>query len=85
MAIILQPSDIEGREITLIKAEQIICHDQSHMHNSPIQNMVTLEINHHIVDITQDGEYFNARIDEHLEQHNIMFDELTQYIKDNTS
>lgn len=44
--------------------DQLICLDDTHLHNSPIQNMIGLEINHHWVDVTQDGSIYNVRIDE---------------------
>jgi len=40
------------------------CDDASHCHRSPIQNMIGFEMNQHWVEVTQDGEFYNVRIDE---------------------
>lgn len=73
-----------SKHVRLVKAEQTICHDSEHSHNSPIQNMISAEIDGHFVEVTQDGDTFSARIDECLTRFNLTPDQLDQFIKDNT-
>lgn len=68
----------------LIEAKQIICDDWNHFHRSPIQNMISMEINGRFVEVTQDGDNLHARIDEQLTAHNLTPEQLDQFIKDNT-
>jgi hypothetical protein len=63
---------------------QVICYNEFHCHNSPIQNMVTMEINMHIVEITQDGNRFNVRADDGPAEYNLTPEQLDQFVKDNT-
>ena len=77
---LLLPTEYKTR---LVRAEQIICRDKNHLHRSPIQNMVEMEINGHVVEITQDGDYFHTRIDESQIVTCCSPEELDQYIKDN--
>lgn len=76
--------DFPDKKVKLLKAEQIICHDETHCHSSPIQNMVMLEINGHTVEITQDGERYNARIDRDLGRLDLTEQQLNQYVRNNT-
>ena len=76
--------DFPDKKVKLLKAEQIICHDETHCHSSPIQNMVMLEINGHTVWITQDGERYNARIDSDLGRLDLTENQLNQYGRNNT-
>lgn len=43
---------------------QEYCDDPTHLHHSPIQNLIGFEQNGHWVDVTQDGDVFHVRIDE---------------------
>lgn len=54
-----------NNEVELLRQEQFVCNDPSHLHSSPVQNMYGFEINKHYVEITQDGDldFFNIRID----------------------
>ena len=67
--------------VKLIKAERLICNKKSHMHNSPVQNMATFDINGHFVEITQDGPSFAVQIDEQLTRFNLTLDQVNQIIE----
>ena len=49
--------------LRLLKLEQFTCNDPTHCHRSPVQKMAKLELNGHEVDVTQDGDSFNVRVD----------------------
>jgi len=68
----------------IVQAKQIICHDKTHLHRSPIQNMVEMEINGHVVEITKDGDYFHVCVDESQPVTCYSSEELDQFIRDNT-
>ena len=67
--------------VKLLKAERLICHKKSHMHNSPVQNMATFDINGHFVEVTQDGASFAVQIDEHLTRFNLTIDQVNQIVE----
>ena len=50
--------------ISKLKIKTEICNDVSHGHKSPIQKMIGFFFKGHHVEVTQDGDEFNARIDE---------------------
>ena len=74
-----------GVLVKVIKAVTFYCYDETHLHKSPIQNMVALEINGHFVEATQDGDRYNARIDEKRARFDLTRDQLDQFIKDSTT
>jgi hypothetical protein len=80
ITLILPPS----MNVKLLKSKQLICTEPEHLHNSPIQNMATFEINGHVVEITQDGETFNVRIDGGKDRYDLSNEQLDQFIKDHT-
>ena len=73
-----------NKKVKVLKSEQIICLDETHLHNSPIQNMLALDIGGHFVEVTQDGDSFSARIDESLTKLNLTIDQAVQFVKDHT-
>lgn len=75
---------IPGKQITPINTQQLICYDRSHLHHSPTQNMVTLLVDDHTVEITQDGDLFNVRIDVVLTCFDLTRDQMNQFIQENT-
>ena len=68
----------------ILHAEQITCTDPQHCHNSPIQKMISLDVNGHFVEVTQDGHLFNVRIDNGAAVFNLTHSELDQYIERHT-
>jgi len=72
------PSDAK---VKLIKAERLICNKKSHMHNSPIQNMATFDINGHLVEVTQDGINFAVQIDKQLSRFNLTIEQVNQIVE----
>ncbi|NWG33532.1 MAG: hypothetical protein HXY42_03745 [Chloroflexi bacterium] len=68
----------------VLTCKQIVCRDRYHVHNSPIQNMLALDVNGHYVEVTQDGETFNARIDGGPARFNLTADQVNQFIQENT-
>ena len=68
----------------ILHAEQITCTDPQHCHNSPIQNMISLDVNGHFVEVTQDGHTYNVRIDDGMAVFGLLFTELNQFIMENT-
>lgn len=73
-----------GKKVKVLKSEQLVCLDETHLHNSPIQNMFALEIGGHFVEVTQDGVTFNARIDESLIRCGLTLDQAVKFVKDHT-
>jgi hypothetical protein len=68
----------------VLEHKQVVCRDPYHVHNSPVQNMLALEVNGHFVEVTQDGETFNARIDEGPARFNLTAKQLEQFIQEKT-
>jgi hypothetical protein len=78
ITLLLPPTE----RVRLVKSEQIICRDPDHCHNSPVQNMAIFDINGHVVEITQDGDTFNARIDGSVARYDLTNEQLDQFVKD---
>lgn len=54
--------DFFGHHIEAVH-DEIICTDEDHFHNSPVQEMIGIEVNGHWVEATKDGEVFHVRVD----------------------
>lgn len=67
--------------VEILKAERLICHDPTHLHQSPIQDMISLRIHGHYVEVTRDGSTFNARVDGEDETCNLTGQELQEYLE----
>lgn len=74
-----------GALIRIIKAVTFYCFDETHLHKTPVQNMVALEINGHFVEATQDGDRYGARIDGKRVRFDLTLEQLDQFIKDSTT
>jgi len=72
-----------GAKVKLIKTERLICHKKSHMHNSPVQNMATFDINGHFVEVTQDGTSFAVQIDRQITRFNLTIEQVNQIVEAN--
>jgi len=68
-------------QVKLLKAERLICRKKSHMHNSPVQNMATFDINGHFVEVTQDGASFAVQIDEQLTRFNLSIEQVNRIVE----
>lgn len=75
----------DGGEVKVLHQEQIICLDETHLHKTPVQIIVAMDINGHKVDVHQDGSRFNVRIDESLVRCNLTVDQAVDFVKGNTS
>jgi hypothetical protein len=73
-----------GKQVRVLTSEQIICLDEKHLHQSPILKMVALDIDRHRVEVVQDGDAFNVRIDGQLERLNLTASQAVAFVKDNT-
>jgi hypothetical protein len=62
----------------VVRAEQIECH--KHNHRSPIQNMIGFYLRGHYVEVTQDGDRYNARIDGDNADYGMTESELIRHI-----
>lgn len=69
---------ISGLSVEVVKAEQIVCHE--HHHRSPVQNMIGFYLQGHYVEITQDGDRYNARIDGENSEFGMTETELIKHI-----
>lgn len=73
-----------GKTIIPISAKELVCYDRSHLHFSSTQRMVSLLVNGHTVEITQDGDTFNVRIDIVLMSFDLTRDQMNRFIQENT-
>ena len=73
-----------GKKVKVLQSEQIICLDETHLHQSPILKLVVLDIDSHRVEVVQDGDAFNVRIDGQLERLNLTADQAVAFAKENT-
>lgn len=73
-----------NKKVKVLNQMQIICLDETHLHKSPVQNMLALDIDGHFVEVTQDGDRFHVRIDESLSRWDMTVEQAVEFVKGKT-
>ena len=69
--------------LTLVEIGILTCHNPAHGHRSPVQRMGAFEYRGHYLQITQDGDRYNLRIDKGAAVYmDLTAAELNQHIKE---
>lgn len=76
---------VPGRSVVFHKATRLTCTNPAHDHRDPVIDMLGLFVNSHYVEITKDGDHYNARIDTQNERFNLTEAQLTQFIQEYTA
>lgn len=74
-----------NKKVRVLKSEQLVCLDETHLHRSPVQKMIALDVNGHLVEVTEDGDRFNVRVDESLTRCDLTVEQAVDFVKVNTS
>ena len=58
------------------------CDDPTHSHRDPVQVMGAFEVKGHFIQVTQDGDRYNLRIDRDATYYGLTAAELNQHIEE---
>jgi len=76
---------VPGRSVVFHKATRMTCTNPAHTHRDHVLDMLGVFVNEHYVEITQDGNLFNVRIDQQIERFNFTEAQMNQFIQEHTA